>query len=184
MNILLHICCGPCLIYPLSRLKNQGFKISGFYYNPNLYPESEYYRRVAGLKVLAQEFSLQVEYPKHQAADFYQAIDNSGPISQRCLSCWSLRLRKTALEAKQNGFKAFSTTLLVSPYQNHSLLKQLGDQISQELGIDFHYEDFRPGFRQAQLEAQRLGIYRQKYCGCQYSQSPKARAAVGLAEAG
>ena len=170
MDILLHICCGPCLIYPFSRLKDQGFKISGFYYNPNIYPVSEYYRRVEGLKVLSREFFLPVEYPAYQECDFLEAINTSQPKSQRCVNCWSLRLQKTASQAKQNGFRAFSTTLLVSPYQDHGLLKQLGTQIGRKTGIDFYYEDFRPGFKQAQLEAKQKGIYRQKYCGCRYSE--------------
>ena len=169
MDILLHICCGPCLIYPFNRLKDQGFKISGFYYNPNLYPLSEYSRRREALEILSKEFLLDVKYPEHKEADFICALDTQESLPQRCSSCWSLRLRKTAGQAKQDGFAAFSTTLLVSPYQNHQLLKQLGHQIGQETGIDFYYEDFRPGFKQAQLEAKHRGIYRQKYCGCRYS---------------
>ena len=173
MDILLHICCGPCLIYPFSRLKDQRFEISGFYYNPNIYPVSEYHRRVEGLKVLSQEFSLSVEYPEYQESDFLQAINALEALSQRCASCWALRLRKTARQAKKNGFASFSTTLLASPYQNHELLKQLGQQIGQDTGVDFYYEDFRPGFKQAQIEAKRKGIYRQKYCGCKYSIRPR-----------
>jgi predicted adenine nucleotide alpha hydrolase (AANH) superfamily ATPase len=175
MDILLHICCGPCLIYPFSRLKDRGFKISGFYYNPNLYPVSEYHRRVEALKFLSKEFSLAVEYPEHNESDFSQAINTQENLilSHRCIICWSLRLRKTASQAKKNGFAVFSTTLLASPYQNHELLKQLGHQIGQETGIDFYYEDFRIGFKQAQIEAKNKGIYRQKYCGCKYSMKPK-----------
>jgi hypothetical protein len=170
MNILLHICCGPCLIYPFSRLKDQGFKISGFYYNPNIYPVSEYHRRLEGVKILSREFSFSVEYPEHKESDFFQAIDTKEDSPERCLICWSLRLRSCASHAKKNGFAAFSTTLLVSPYQNHELLKKLGYQIGQETGINFYYEDFRVGFKQAQLEAKNRGIYRQKYCGCSYSE--------------
>jgi len=169
MDLLLHICCGPCLIYPYQRLTDQGFKFSGFYYNPNIYPVSEYDRRVEGLKVLSREFSLDVEYPQHQESDFFQVIDSPELISQRCVRCWSLRLQKTANQAKNRGFRAFSTTLLVSPYQNHELLKQLGGQIGRQTGVDFYYEDFRSGFKPAQQEAKRRGIYRQKYCGCKYS---------------
>lgn len=169
MDILLHICCGPCLIYPFSRLKDQGFKIRGFYYNPNLYPVSEYHRRLEALGVLSREFALEVEYPEHQASDFSQAINSQEKSPQRCVVCWSLRLRKAAQQAKKNGCAAFSTTLLVSPHQDHALLKQIGQQIGQETGIDFYYEDFRPGFKQAQVEARSKGIYRQKYCGCKYS---------------
>ena len=170
MDILLHICCAPCLIYPFRRLKDQGFGISGFFYNPNIYPVSEYHRRREALKTLSQEFSLDVEYPEHREADFFQAINTPELLAKRCVNCWSLRLRKTASQALKNGCAAFSTTLLVSPYQDHELLKQIGRQIGQEIGIDFYYEDFRCGFKQAQREARNKGIYRQKYCGCSYSE--------------
>jgi epoxyqueuosine reductase len=175
MDILLHICCGPCLIYPFSRLKDRGFKISGFYYNPNIYPLSEYSRRREALKSLSQEFFLAVEYPEHQERDFIQAIDSQESLPQRCINCWRLRLEKTARRAKERGLEAFSTTLLVSPYQDHQMLKQLGRQIGRDAGIEFYYEDFRSGFKQGQLEAKAKGIYRQKYCGCQYSMQPELK---------
>lgn len=174
MDILLHICCGPCLIYPFGRLKDQGFKVSGFYYNPNIFPVTEFYRRMDGLKTLSQELSISVEYPEYQEAEFSQVIGTLGFKFKRCESCWSLRLYKTAHYAKANGFRSFSTTLLVSPYQNHELLKQIGYQVAQAVGVDFYYEDFRVGFKQAQVEAKLRGIYRQKYCGCQYSMRPSS----------
>ena len=180
MDMLLHICCGPCLIYPFSRLIDQGFKIKGFYYNPNIFPISEYHRRVEALKILSQEFSLVVEYPEHKGSDFVQAINTPELLARRCVICWSLRLRKTAWQAKKNGFTVFSTTLLVSPYQNHGLLKQLGHQIAQEVGIDFYYEDFRLGFKQAQIEAKQRGIYRQKYCGCSYSEIEQCKTSENI----
>jgi epoxyqueuosine reductase len=173
MNILLHICCGPCLIYPFRRLKNQGFKIRGFYYNPNIYPSEEYTRRQEALEFLNKDLQLNIEYPKYRQSDFCQEVSSKENTLQRCAICWSLRLRKTAQQAKADGCAAFSTTLLVSPYQNHGLLKQVGHQIGQETGIDFYYEDFRPGFKQAQIEARHKGIYQQKYCGCRYSIRPE-----------
>ncbi len=177
MNILLHICCAPCLIYPFRRLKDQGFDLRGLYYNPNLYPESEYSKRQMALKVLSEEFLLEVDYFEYRDSDYRQAIgiwlEKGMTAQQRCLACWSLRLSQTAQQAKQNGFGAFSTTLLVSPYQNHERVKQLGYQIGRQTGINFYYEDFRVGFKAAQLEAKQRGIYRQKYCGCQYSLSEK-----------
>jgi len=172
MDILLHICCAPCLLYPFRRLKDRGFKIKGYYYNPNLYPEAEYHRRVEALKEVSAEFALAVDYPEYKESEFFQVIGSQENLPQRCLICWSLRLRKTASVAKQKGLEAFSTTLLVSPYQNHELLRQIGTQIGQETGIEFYYEDFRPGFNQAQGEAKQRGIYRQKYCGCKYSLRP------------
>ncbi len=169
MEILLHICCGPCLIYPFSRLKDQGFNIKGFYYNPNLYPSEEYSRRKEALEVLSKDLQLEVERPEYRESDFSRAINTQENTPQRCVICWSLRLQKTAKVARENAIPYFSTTLLVSPYQNHQRLKQLGGEIAQETGVDFYYEDFRVGFRQAYKEAKAKGLYLQKYCGCQYS---------------
>jgi len=172
MDILLHICCAPCLIYPFKRLKDNGFKISGFYYNPNIYPEEEYSRRKEALVSLSRDLELRMDYPEYQQSDFFQAVSSKENIPERCIICWSLRLRKTAEYAKKNRFLTFSTTLLVSPYQDHKLIKQLGIKIAKETGLDFYYEDFRFGFKEAQIEAKIKGIYRQKYCGCKYSMKP------------
>jgi len=174
MDILLHICCAPCLIYPFKRLKDKGFKISGFYYNPNIYPAQEYNRRKEALVSLSKDLEFSVDYPKYQQADFSQAVNFKENIPERCTICWSLRLQRTAEYAKENGFTTISTTLLVSPYQDHESLKQLGSKIAKEAGLDFYYEDFRCGFKQAQIEAKNKGIYRQKYCGCKYSMKPCA----------
>lgn len=169
MEILLHICCGPCLIYPFSRLKDRGFKIKGFFYNPNLYPGEEYGRRKEALEVLSKDLQLELECSEYQESDFSQAIKDKENIPQRCVICWSLRLKRTAEHAREKAIPFFSTTLLVSPYQNHQMLKQLGEEIAQETGVDFYYEDFRVGFRQAYKEAKAKGLYLQKYCGCKYS---------------
>lgn len=173
MEILLHICCAPCLIYPFSRLKKSGFGISGFYYNPNIYPVEEYQKRKETLADLSKCLKLEVEYPEYQQTDFFKVTDNVKETSERCISCWNLRLQKTASQAKERNIPAFSTTLLVSPYQDHELLKQIGNKIAAEEGLDFYYEDFRAGFKQAQAEAKSMGLYRQKYCGCKYSINPK-----------
>ncbi len=173
MDILLHICCAPCLIYPFKRLKDKGFKISGFNYNPNIYPEAEYNRRKEALVSLSRDLELSVNYSEYLQSDFVQAPG-------RCIICWSLRLKKTAEYAKENRFSTFSTTLLVSPYQDHELIKQLGSKIAKETGIDFYYEDFRVGFKEAQREAKIKGIYRQKYCGCKYSNEAKKLQNVSL----
>ena len=169
IDILLHICCAPCLIYPFSRLGKKKFKINGFYYNPNIYPFEEYSRRKEALEVLKEDLKFAVEYPEYQQSDYFSAIAGNKSGAARCKICWYLRLKKTAQYAKDNGFKVFSTTLLVSPYQNHQLLKRCGDQVAKDTGLNFYYEDFRVGFKQAQIEAKARGIYRQKYCGCKFS---------------
>ncbi|MFA6357591.1 MAG: epoxyqueuosine reductase QueH [Candidatus Omnitrophota bacterium] len=173
MDILLHICCGPCLIHPFRILKEKKFKIHGFYYNPNIYPFEEYVKRKEGLESLRGVLDFKVEYPEYEQSDYFQAIVNHESSPERCTICWLLRLKKTAQQAKTLGFKVFSTTLLVSPYQNQELLKQCGYQAARETGVEFYYEDFRVGFKQAQIEAKARGIYRQKYCGCKISMRPQ-----------
>lgn len=170
MKILLHICCAPCLIYPLKRLHEQGCQVKGFYYNPNIYPVSEYSRRQEATMILSQELHLELECPEYLPSEFSQAINANKEVPQRCISCWKLRLENTAFHAKKHGFNAFSSTLLVSPYQDQELLKQIGNQVAKDLGVDFYYEDFRVGFKQAHQEARGKGIYCQKYCGCSYSE--------------
>jgi len=114
---------------------------------------------------------IEIIYPEYIPSEFLSAVKEKQEKPERCVMCWSLRLEKTAQVAKLNGFYTFSTTLLVSPYQDQKLLKKIGNEISQEEGVFFHYEDFRPGFRKAHDEAKAKGIYCQKYCGCIYSMS-------------
>ena len=174
-KILLHTCCAPCLIYPLERLRDKGFEVKAFYYNPNIHPFSEYTRRKEAVEALSRDLQLEGQCSEYWPAEFFQAINGKEDLDKRCGICWSLRLQKTAKQAKENGFDAFSSTLLVSPYQNQELLKQLGDQIAQDAGVDFYYEDFRPGFRKAHTEAKSRGIYCQRYCGCIYSEMERCK---------
>ncbi len=178
MKILLHTCCAPCLIYPVKRLQEEGFKAKAFYYNPNIHPFSEYNRRKDALEVLSKELQVEIESPEYRPSDFFQAVNTKEARPERCVACWSLRLRKTAGKAKEEGFSAFSSSLLVSPYQDQELLKQLGTQIAKETGVDFYYEDFRPGFRKAHEEAKLKGVYCQKYCGCIYSEIERCKKPV------
>ena len=170
MKLLLHTCCAPCLIYPLERLSEKGFGVSGFFYNPNIHPLSEYKNRKQALMDFSKVLNLEVVYPEYAPAEFFQAVNLKETNPGRCFTCWSLRLKNTAKIAKEKAFTYFSTTLLVSPYQDHGLLQKIGNDIAQEEGIDFYYEDFRPGFRKAHDLAKAKGIYCQKYCGCVYSE--------------
>jgi hypothetical protein len=170
MKILLHTCCAPCLIYPAKRLKKEGASVTGFFYNPNIFPLAEYNkRRTALVEFSAGNDAVEVIYPEYIPSQFSDAIKENTTRPERCSICFSLRLNRTAQFAKEKGFTAFSTTLLVSPYQDQGLIKSIGEQIAREQEIAFYYEDFRPGFAQAHKEAKRKGIYCQKYCGCVYS---------------
>lgn len=170
MRLLLHICCAPCLIYPLERLKGKGVEITGFFYNPNIHSFYEYNKRKEALADFNKENAIDIIYRDYEPSEFFRAINLKENKSERCAICWRLRLAKTAQIAKEKGFDCFSTTLLVSPYQEHELLKKIGDEIAKELKVNFYYEDFRPGFKKAQEIAKQKGLYRQKYCGCIYSE--------------
>ncbi|MFC1675006.1 epoxyqueuosine reductase QueH [Candidatus Omnitrophota bacterium] len=169
MKVMLHTCCAPCLIYPFERLKQEGFEVTGFFYNPNIHPPEEHEKRRKAVEGLGRDLGVEVDFPQYTPQDFLQAVDSKKDSPQRCSICWSLRLKATAKAAKEKGFEYISTTLLVSPYQDQEKLKDIGKQAAEEQGVEFYYEDFRPGFRNAHRQAKEKGIYCQKYCGCIYS---------------
>lgn len=175
MRLLLHTCCAQCLIYPLQHLREKSFEVSGFFYNPNIHPFSEYEKRKRAVMSLSNSVNIDMIYPQYFPSEFFWEINLKEDRPQRCSICWHLRLKKTAQIAKEEGFNSFSTTLLVSPYQDQELLKKIGDDISKTEGINFYYEDFRPGFKKAHDEARAKGIYCQKYCGCIYSELEQCR---------
>lgn len=170
MKLLLHTCCAPCLIYPLERLRKENFEVTGFFYNPNIHSFLEYNNRKKALLEFSKQNAIDIIYSDYAPSDFFQAINLKENKPERCAICWRLRLKKTAETAKEKGFDYFSTTLLVSPYQDQELLKKIGNEISKDLKVIFYYEDFRPGFKKAQKIAREQGIYLQKYCGCIYSE--------------
>ncbi len=169
-RILLHVCCAPCLIYPYQRLKEQGFEVTGLFYNPNVHPYAEYSARRQAVEAYSGKTAIEVLYPDYAPEEFFRAVNMKEARGERCLVCWRLRLQMTAQIAAERGCTHFTSTLLVSPYQDQETLRRLGGDIADEHGVEFYYEDFRPGFRKAHDEAKAQGIYCQKYCGCIYSE--------------
>ncbi|MEK6564533.1 MAG: epoxyqueuosine reductase QueH [Candidatus Omnitrophota bacterium] len=168
MKVLLHTCCGPCVIYPLEILRKEGFEVEGYFYNPNIYPQEEFLKRKDVFLGFAESEKLKIHIPEYEQDEYYSAVtDNRKP--ERCLSCWDLRLLKTAEFAKANNFSVFTTALLVSPYQDIEAINNIGQRISKHLGVEFLFRDFRAGFREAHNRARALGMYCQKYCGCKCS---------------
>ncbi|MCX7921672.1 MAG: epoxyqueuosine reductase QueH [Clostridia bacterium] len=164
MKLLLHMCCAPCSVYPVSALQEENIEIEGLFYNPNIHPMEEYIRRKENVKKFSQDKGIPVEYIDEYKQETWEKF--GGAEEQRCNMCYSVRLDKIAEYAKAKGFDAFTTTLLVSPYQKHELLMELGEKFAKKHGIKFYYKDFRPGFRQGQQQARDMGLYRQKFCGC------------------
>lgn len=172
MRVLLHICCGPCAVYPVQDLLKQGHDLKGYYYNPNIHPYQEYARRREGTAEMARrlEIPLLVASEYHPETYFREVSFKEG---ERCRICYLVRLQETAARAKVEGYDGFTTTLLVSPWQNHDLLRQTGEAIAEEEGIPFVYFDWRKGFSEGRRQAKKMGLYRQQYCGCLYSEQDR-----------
>jgi len=173
MNILLHICCAPCAVYPVAELKKEGHKFTGFFYNPNIHLYSEYLKRRAEVEKHSKEEGYNVIHPEYDVERYFRYITDNEAAPKRCPVCWWLRLEKAALFSAENGFDAFTTTLLGSPYQDHAILKQIGEDIASKAGLKFYYRDFRPGFKAGRDKARAKGYYVQNYCGCIFSEKER-----------
>ena len=174
MYLLLHICCGVCLGGPFESLRNTKVRIQGYFYNPNIHPFAEFMGRMDALRILQEAQGISIRYEEgYGLEDFLRdALPND---EHRCLRCYRMRLRRTAQRAKEMGCDAFSTTLLVSRHQKHELIRQAGTEAAQEFGIPFHYEDWRPLNLKSFEAAKSSAIYRQRYCGCIFSEYEASR---------
>jgi predicted adenine nucleotide alpha hydrolase (AANH) superfamily ATPase len=171
-KILLHTCCGPCTIYPLASLRSREWEVHGFFYNPNIHPYQEFQRRLEALQQLAVMRQLPlITRTDYELEGFLRQMVFRE--HQRCVICYALRLEATARLARKSKFDAFSTTLLYSKRQKHELIRSIAVAASKKYSIDFHYEDFRSGWKQGQEEARNLPLYRQQYCGCIYSEKER-----------
>ena len=172
MKILFHICCANCAIYPLERMKEKGDEAVGYFFNPNIHPFQEYQKRLDALKQYSERVGLKVIYrDEYLLEEFLKNVSHR--VEERCQYCYSVRLETTACEAKKQSFDGFSTTLLQSTHQNHALIKETGEALAREMGIPFYYEDFRQGWRKGMEVSKAMGLYRQQYCGCIYSEKER-----------
>jgi len=172
MSILLHLCCANCGIYPLEQLREKGHEVVGYFFNPNIHPYQEYLRRLEALKQYSEKARVEVVYREEYLLEEFLRNVSQRP-EERCSYCYSVRLEATAQEAKKRGFDQFSTTLLQSTHQNHPLIKETAERIANEVGIPFYYEDFRQGWRRGVEVSKAMGLYRQQYCGCVYSEKER-----------
>lgn len=172
MKLLLHICCAPCSIECINALKEENVQITGFWYNPNIHPFTEYRNRLNTLKEYSKTINLDVIYKdEYGLVNFTKNV--IGDLNNRCDYCYKTRLEECAKYASQNGFEAFSTTLLISPYQNHDKIKNICEELSRKYNIEFVYKDFRNNFREGQKKAREMELYMQKYCGCIFSEEER-----------
>ncbi|MDO5733672.1 MAG: epoxyqueuosine reductase QueH [Eubacteriales bacterium] len=165
-ELFLHACCGPCAEAPVLDLMEAGIKPTLYYFNPNIYPLEEWRRRHQAIEQLAELRGLDLIAEQASREDLNLGLSG---LPKQCQYCYQVRLKQAALRAKELGFKAFSTSLLVSPYQNRDYLLQLGREAAAEYDLEFFAVDWRPLFRLGQKLAMEHGLYRQKYCACYYS---------------
>jgi len=172
VKILLHTCCAPCSIYPLEQMRSSGHEVTGYFYNHNIHPYLEYQKRKETLRQFSEQVTLPMLYRDDYDLEGFLAAVADNP-TQRCSYCYASRLNATAAVAAESGFKAFSTSLLYSRYQRHDEIRELGDQLARQYGIEFYYEDFRKGWQEGIRISKEMGLYRQQYCGCIYSEKDR-----------
>jgi len=174
-KLLLHACCAPCSSYVLEYL-SQYFNITLYFYNPNIYPVSEFEFRANELKRLVNEMQLVVnivveEYDNNEFEAVAKGHEDMPEGSTRCFGCYRLRLEKTVKYAKDNGFDFFTTTLSISPHKNAKKLNAIGEELSNLYGVDYLFSDFKKknGYKRSCELSNLYNLYRQNYCGCKYS---------------
>jgi len=174
MRIVLHICCGVCAAGVVEQLVAEGCQVLGFFYNPNIHPEEEYQKRLA----VARQVSAMLDFPLLAAAykpeEWFEvagSLKDEPEGGARCAVCFRLRLQRTYLSMVDSGWDAFTTTLTISPHKSAEFINQIGWEVG---GGRFIARDFKKkaGFKRANQLAKEWGLYRQNYCGCQYSQQP------------
>jgi hypothetical protein len=169
MKLLMHICCANCSLYPIKTLSSKGIDIIGLWFNPNIHPYTEYGLRLKSVQELQKVWGLKLEYTDHYGLkEFLRSVVNHE--DNRCSLCYSMRLEQTARMAKEKGLDGFTTSLLVSPYQQFDIINNIGREMEERYSIPFYSEDFRPGWKEGVRLSKALGLYRQKYCGCIYSE--------------
>jgi len=172
VRILLHICCAPCTIYPLRVLREGGGEVFGAFINPNIHPYQEYRKRLETLEVYAGQEELPVlrkeAYPMEE---FLRQV--AFREEERCRYCYTLRLTQAAETARRDRFDAFTTTLLYSRFQKHGLIRSIAESVAVQHGIPFLYRDFREGWSEGVRISKEVGMYRQSYCGCIYSEKER-----------
>ncbi|MBQ7783765.1 MAG: epoxyqueuosine reductase QueH [Oscillospiraceae bacterium] len=182
-TLMLHSCCAPCSSYVLEYLSRY-FKITVFYYNPNIYPEDEFYKRRSEqerfISLLPAENPVKFIGSDHFSQDFYEAVKGLEHIpegGERCFACYRLRLEATAKAAAENGADYFTTTLSISPHKNAEKLNEIGSETAEKYGLKYLFSDFKKkgGYQRSTVLSREYGIYRQDYCGCVFSRNERLK---------
>ena len=176
-KLLLHSCCAPCSSYVLEYLSDY-FEITVFYYNPNIFPESEYTKRILEQQMLIQD--MKVKHPisflagSYERNRFYEiaaGLEHLKEGGERCFKCYELRLEEAAKIAQEGEFDYFTTTLSISPMKNAEKLNVIGNKVGAKYGVSYLQSDFKKknGYKRSIELSKEFGLYRQDYCGCEFS---------------
>lgn len=173
-KIVLHACCAICSGYPVSFLQDAGYQVIVYFYNPNIYPDNEYQKRLAAERTLCKHFGCELVEADYCPNEFYEVaigLENEPERGKRCDKCFELRLKKTAEFAKSRGIEKFTTSIVISPHKNFQKLSEIGEKIAQDEGLNFLAIDFKKkdGFLKTNKISRELELYRQNYCGCKFS---------------
>jgi len=168
-KVLVHVCCAHCAAYTVEHWRREGYEVGGFWYNPNIHPYTEYQSRLVSMETLARETDLPLIIAgDYDMPEYFRRV--AGHEDERCRHCFDLRLAKTAEATQEHGYDAFTTTLLISPHQKHDILREIGDKVAAEQGVEFLYADLRKRYSDSRHITKPLDLYRQQYCGCIYSE--------------
>ena len=197
MKLLMHMCCGPCSCYPLKKLRADGVEPVGYFFNPNIHPYHEWDMRLKTAKQFAEKTDMElVTDERFMLRDFLRralTAEGEGVVptsssqeealqfvemynlqkTRRCRMCYTWRLEQAARYAAENGFTAFTSTLFYSIYQQHDMMKEIAGHFAKVHGVEFYYEDFRSGWQEGIDISVELGLYRQAYCGCIFSEEER-----------
>ena len=172
MKTLLHVCCAPCANQCVEVLRGDKMEVSAFWYNPNIHPFTEYRARRNCLRDYAGTIQLPlIEKNDYALRPFVRAVAED--LDHRCGKCYEMRLFETARQAAEGGFDSFTSSLFISPYQNHELMRETAQRAAAQYGVAFLYRDFRPYFKAGQEFAREHDFYMQKYCGCVFSEEER-----------
>ncbi|MBQ7585597.1 MAG: epoxyqueuosine reductase QueH [Desulfovibrionaceae bacterium] len=174
-KLLLHVCCGPCAIMPLTRFLEAGYAVTAWFMNPNIQPLAEYLRRREAAEQCAFHFGIPIIFADStwNITAWLRQVQGQDTPPKRCTYCCESRLEATFNKAKELGFNAFSSSLLYSIYQPHEVIKACGEKLAKDSQLKFIYQDFRKDWQEGIEICRKMGLYRQPYCGCVYSESDR-----------
>ena len=182
-TLLLHSCCAPCSSYVLEYLSNY-FKITIYYYNPNISPYEEYLKRkeelirlITTMKTKYKVDIIDADYDNNIYEEKIKGLENEPERGIRCHICYRLRLEKTCIKAKELNYDFFGTTLTLSPYKDSKVLNEIGKELMEQYNVNYLFSDFKKkeGYKRSIELSKIYNLYRQNYCGCKYSKIARER---------